>query len=277
MCSSTRASCSSAFPPVHPALAAHRPRGFRPLAWPGPRWNCRERRTGPLGRGLAKLAAVLDDAGLDTGDITAGVVFDLDRPANTDDLAEYAATGTEIVIDHYSPDRDEVTERTIVPRHLFVESGRWYVVADDGRSGERRTFRIDRIERTCRPGTGYRPRSTSPRRPGSSPMPMCHGRSSACAARPLDHRGVSGRRGHRARLAGGLGPGPAPGGEPAVAAPLADQARSERRADRTGECRRRGGGPGAPDARSIWLTCPVVEPAGPVTAIGRTVRGRPRR
>jgi proteasome accessory factor C len=102
---------------------------------------------GPLGRGLAKLAAVLDDAGLDTGDITAGVAFDMDRPANTDDLAEYAATGTEIVIDHYSPDRDEVTERTIVPRHLFVESGRWYVVADDGRSGERRTFRIDRIER----------------------------------------------------------------------------------------------------------------------------------
>ena len=102
---------------------------------------------GPLGRGFAKLAAVLDDAGLDTGDITAGVAFDMDRPAITDDLAEYAATGTEIVIDHYSPDRDEVTQRTIVPRHLFVESGRWYVVADDDRSGERRTFRIDRIER----------------------------------------------------------------------------------------------------------------------------------
>jgi len=102
---------------------------------------------GPLGRGLAKLAAVLDDAGLDTGDVTAGVAFDMDRPAITDDLAEYAATGTEIVIDHYSPDRDEVTQRTIVPRHLFVESGRWYVVADDDRSGERRTFRIDRIER----------------------------------------------------------------------------------------------------------------------------------
>lgn len=102
---------------------------------------------GPLGRGLAKLAAVLDDVGLDTGDVTAGVAFDLDRPANTDDLAEYTATGVEVLIDHYSPDRDEVTQRTIVPRHVFVESGRWYVVADDGRSGERRTFRIDRIER----------------------------------------------------------------------------------------------------------------------------------
>jgi proteasome accessory factor C len=102
---------------------------------------------GSLGRGLAKLAAVLDDVGLDTGDVTAGVAFDLDRPASTDELAEYTATGSEVMIDHYSPDRDEVTRRTIVPRHVFVESGRWYVVADDGRSGERRTFRIDRIER----------------------------------------------------------------------------------------------------------------------------------
>ena len=51
---------------------------------------------GPLGRGLAKLAAVLDDAGLGTDDITAGVAFDLDRPALTDELAEYTATGAEI-------------------------------------------------------------------------------------------------------------------------------------------------------------------------------------
>jgi proteasome accessory factor C len=102
---------------------------------------------GPLGRGLAKLAAVLDDVGLGTGDLTAGVAVDLDRPAITDDLADFAASGSEVLIEHYSPDRDEVSQRTIVPRHLFVESGRWYVVADDGRSGERRTFRIDRIER----------------------------------------------------------------------------------------------------------------------------------
>jgi proteasome accessory factor C len=107
---------------------------------------------GPLGRGLTKLASALDDAGLDTGrtaagDVTAGVVFDLERPPLTDELAEYTATGAELTIEHYSPDRDRVTERTIVPRHLFVEAGRWYVVADDERSGERRTFRIDRIER----------------------------------------------------------------------------------------------------------------------------------
>ena len=107
-------------------------------------------RTGPLGRGLAKLEAALDQVGLDTGRdadaVTAGVVFDLDRPALSNDLAELTAQGAEVTITYYSPDRDELTERTIVPRHVFVEAGRWYVLADDARSGARRTFRIDRIE-----------------------------------------------------------------------------------------------------------------------------------
>jgi proteasome accessory factor C len=35
---------------------------------------------------------------------------------------------------------------------VFAESGRWYVVADDGRSQERRTFRIDRIEQAVPTG-----------------------------------------------------------------------------------------------------------------------------
>ena len=102
---------------------------------------------GPLGRGLDKLAAVLGEAGLDAGaDDTAGVVIDLARPAIADDLAEAAAAGRELRISYYTPARDEVGDRVIVPRHVFVESGNWYVLADDGRSGERRTFRVDRIE-----------------------------------------------------------------------------------------------------------------------------------
>ena len=39
-----------------------------------------------------------------------------------------------------------MTARTITPRRVFNDRGEWYVVADDGRSGERRTFRVDRIE-----------------------------------------------------------------------------------------------------------------------------------
>ncbi len=101
---------------------------------------------GPLGRGLGKLENALDQVGLQIGDVTAGVVFDLDRPPLSDDLAELTAQGAEATISYYSPDRDEVSTRTIVPRHVFVDGGRWYVLADDARSGSRRTFRVDRIE-----------------------------------------------------------------------------------------------------------------------------------
>jgi proteasome accessory factor C len=105
---------------------------------------------GPLGRGLDKLSAVLDDVGLSAvdrgGDPTAGVVIELDAPPFVDQIAEWTASGSEALVSYYSPDRDVVTDRTIVPRHVFAESGHWYVLADDSLSGERRTFRIDRIE-----------------------------------------------------------------------------------------------------------------------------------
>ncbi len=96
---------------------------------------------GPLGRGLAKLARVLDEAGLDPG-----VVVELDRPPLADELAQAATAGVALRIAYYTPSRDEVADRTIVPRHVFADAGNWYVLADDDRSGERRTFRIDRIE-----------------------------------------------------------------------------------------------------------------------------------
>jgi proteasome accessory factor C len=109
--------------------------------------------SGPLGRGLDKLAGALGEAGLDPGDGTAGVVIDLARPALADDLVEAAAVGAEVAITYYTPARDDTAARTIVPRHVFADSGNWYVLADDGRSGERRTFRIDRIETAEPTGT----------------------------------------------------------------------------------------------------------------------------
>ena len=105
---------------------------------------------GALGRGLAKLAAELADAGLATGggdvDDIAGVVVDLARPEFADDLVQSAASGTELEISYYSPARAETTRRSIVPRHVYADAGNWYVSADDDRSQSRRTFRIDRIE-----------------------------------------------------------------------------------------------------------------------------------
>ncbi len=117
---------------------------------------------GALGRGLAKLAGVLADAGLDTalpgGDTASsgdGVVVDLARPSGTDELAEAAASGVELAIGYYSPARDEMTDRSIEPRHVFADAGNWYVLADDDRSQQRRTFRIDRIESIAVTGRNF--------------------------------------------------------------------------------------------------------------------------
>lgn len=96
---------------------------------------------GPLGRGLAKLAGALGE------DDTTGVRVDLDRPEHVDAVAEAAVVGERLQVDYWSAARDEVTSRSIVPRRVFADRGSWYVSADDDRSGEVRTFRIDRIAR----------------------------------------------------------------------------------------------------------------------------------
>ena len=95
---------------------------------------------GPLGRGLAKLASALGE------DDTSGVRIDLDRPELTDLIADAVQAGAQMRVRYRSPSRDEATERLIVPRQVFADRGQWYVSADDDRSGEVRTFRIDRIE-----------------------------------------------------------------------------------------------------------------------------------
>jgi proteasome accessory factor C len=101
---------------------------------------------GPLGRGLAKLAAALGD------DDTSGVRIDLDRPELADTVAEAARAAERLNIEYWSPARDEVTARSIVPRQVFTDRGQWYVTAADDRSGDVRTFRIDRIETLERTG-----------------------------------------------------------------------------------------------------------------------------
>ena len=106
---------------------------------------------GPLARGLAKLASALGSAGVGRDD-TAGVMVDLDRPRLTDQLTAAVVEGAEMSLRYYSPARDELTDRVIVPRHVFTDGEHWYVLADDDRSGERRTFRVDRIEVAERTG-----------------------------------------------------------------------------------------------------------------------------
>ena len=126
---------------------------------------------GALGRGLAKLATALADAGVATTEVsvgsvgsddTVGVVVDLARPELADVLAESAATGAELAITYFSPARAEMSRRSIVPRHVYTDGGNWYVVADDDRSQSRRTFRVDRIESAEATGRTVEVESTSP-------------------------------------------------------------------------------------------------------------------
>jgi proteasome accessory factor C len=94
---------------------------------------------GALARGLSKLAAALGD------DDTAGVKVELPKPDLADRLAAWATAHEQLAIDYLSAARDDVTSRRILPRQVFTDRGEWYVSADDERSGEVRTFRIDRI------------------------------------------------------------------------------------------------------------------------------------
>jgi proteasome accessory factor C len=101
---------------------------------------------GSLARALDKLAGVLGDD---------GVVVDVPQPPATADLAAAVSDNARLRVRYWSASRDEATEREITPRSIFLDRGNWYVIADDGRSGESRTFRIDRFEEWERTGAIY--------------------------------------------------------------------------------------------------------------------------
>ena len=179
---------------------------------------------------------------------------------------------------YWTASRDEVTERTITPRRVFNDRGDWYVSADDGRSGERRTFRIDRIESARAHG-----RASIPRRATSTPLRRAGdwfadaGRSApgdAAPARrrarwvveryPVDARQAERRRRRRRR--------DVPGGQRAVAGAAARAARARRRGARPGgvaatSAAERGGGALLDRATA----------RRPRSRRGRARRGRPRR
>jgi proteasome accessory factor C len=98
---------------------------------------------GALARALDKLAGVLGED---------GVVVDVPQPPATADLAAAVNDNARLKTRYWSARRDETTEREITPRSIFLDRGDWYVIADDGRSGEVRTFRIDRFETWARTG-----------------------------------------------------------------------------------------------------------------------------
>ncbi len=104
---------------------------------------------GALARALQKLAAALgDDA----------VVMETPQPPQAALVVDAAQRSARLHITYWSPAADRRSEREITPRRVFFDGGYWYVIADDHRSGEERTFRIDRIEQAQLTGTLDEPR-----------------------------------------------------------------------------------------------------------------------
>jgi proteasome accessory factor C len=97
--------------------------------------------TGPLARGLEKLAGVL---GVDAGET---VEVDL-GPAEDEIFATVqGAIGGHhpVEIDYYGYGRDERSERVIEPHRLYAHEGHWYVAGYCRRAEGDRVFRVDRI------------------------------------------------------------------------------------------------------------------------------------
>ncbi len=137
------------------------------------------------------------------------------RPALEQSIAVVGRRGASMPsgceVEYWTPSRDEVTTRTITPRRVFNDRGEWYVVADDGRSGERRTFRIDRFE-SIEPTGEHDPchgrsRCADPVRPSGSPTAGCPGSMLRLTrGGALGRRALSGRRRRRSSTAAPCGP-----------------------------------------------------------------------
>ena len=134
---------------------------------------------GSLARALAKLAGVLGDD---------GVVVDVPQPPATADLAAAVNDNARLRVRYWSANRDEASDREITPRSIFLDRGHWYVIADDGRSGESRarsgstgsSIGSARERSTSRPKA--RPRSCRRAATAGSSTATC--RRSCCASRP---------------------------------------------------------------------------------------------
>ena len=94
-----------------------------------------------LERGLAKLAGTLGVNPAEALEIRLG---DATSEA-LGTLQEGCRDHRPAAIRYYSYDRDAVTERVVEPYRTFAHEGAWYVRAFCRRSGQERTFRLDRV------------------------------------------------------------------------------------------------------------------------------------
>jgi proteasome accessory factor C len=114
--------------------------------------------TGPLARGLAKLAAAL---GVEAGasvDVSLGPA----PPETLRALSEAAAASRQVEIEYYAFGRDEWTRRVVDPYAVFSAGGQWYLSAYCHAVDDERLFRVDRVRAANPLATGFEPPSRPP-------------------------------------------------------------------------------------------------------------------
>jgi proteasome accessory factor C len=97
--------------------------------------------SGPLARGLAKLARTLGVAGEDALDVALAAVPE-------DVMATIRAAVDErrqLELDYYSFGRDDVSRRVVDPYAVFSAGGQWYLSAHCHAVDDDRLFRVDRV------------------------------------------------------------------------------------------------------------------------------------
>lgn len=97
--------------------------------------------TGPLARGLAKLAATL---GVTPGTDLEVNLGDAD-PAVLATIRDCIADHHQMSIEYYAYGRDELTRRTVDPYRVVSNQGQWYLLAHCHMAEGERLFRVDRI------------------------------------------------------------------------------------------------------------------------------------
>jgi proteasome accessory factor C len=99
--------------------------------------------SGPLARGLAKLAGVVGVDPDEALEIEINPVPD----EVIDAMRRGASEHRQVEMEYYSYGRDSVTTRVIDPYSVFAASGQWYVSAFCHAVDDERLFRLDRVRR----------------------------------------------------------------------------------------------------------------------------------
>lgn len=97
--------------------------------------------SGPLARGLAKLAAVLGVEATSSVDVDLGPAEEAVFAA----LREAIDRHVTVHLDYYGYGRDQRSDRVVEPHRLYAHEGHWYLAAYCRRAEDDRVFRVDRI------------------------------------------------------------------------------------------------------------------------------------